>query len=103
MNDEMEISVKAAKRLREFRKVHRITQEQAAEGYTKYGCPMSRESLANVETERVRSVSIDLVFAAAGFYKVGLWDFFHGPLCGQCRDEPPIRFICTVCGKEGKP
>lgn len=86
-----------AERLRDFRKVRRITGDQFARGLTINGYPMTRPNWSAIENGRTKSVPLDLVVAAARFLKVPLGQLFDGPLCGTCNDDPPVRFICRTC------
>lgn len=99
-----DISLRAAERMRAFRKARRITGETFASQLTRAGYPISRTVLTNFETGRFKHVPVDLVVAAMKVLGVGFHQFMVGPLCGTCNDKPPTGFICQTCLRtEDKP
>lgn len=92
-----DVSLRAAERIRAFRKARRITGDSFAAQLTRAGYPISRSVLTNFETGRFRHVPVDLVVAAMKVLGVGFHGFMVGPLCGTCDDEPPQGFICQTC------
>lgn len=90
-------SNRTAIRIRNIRKVRRITAEQLANGLTKNGYPVTRSILANYENARFKTLPVDLVAAAMRFYGVTFDRLLNGPLCNGCDDAPPQTFICKVC------
>lgn len=92
-----DMSLRAAARLRDFRKTRRITGESFAAQLTRAGYPISRSVLTNFETGRFRHVPVDLIVAAMKVLGVGFHSFMVGPLCGTCNDEPPPGFQCQTC------
>lgn len=92
-----DISLRAAERMRAFRKTRRITGESFAAQLTRAGYPVSRSVLTNFETGRFKHVPVDLIVAAMKVLGVSFHQFMVGPLCGTCKDQPPTGFICQTC------
>lgn len=100
MSDAFETSREVATRLRAFRTTRGLTGEQMAKMLTDNGYPITRSVLANIENMRFRSLSVDLVFAAIKALQLAnIGEFFVGPLCNGCFDNPPVEYICKTCGR----
>lgn len=92
----------AAKRVRALRMIRRLTLTEAAEGITQCGYSISMGGLHYIESGRRKSLPFDLVVAAATFFTPGyggpnIPGFLYGPLCSDCQDQPPHKFICRTC------
>ena len=90
-------------RLRALRAFHKLSQREAADGISRQGYPLSMAQLSSYETgRRHRELPYDFVVAAAHFYCPGAYGdpimtLRHGPMCSNCNDDPPTKYICRTC------
>jgi hypothetical protein len=102
MTDNTTQSELAAKRVRELRLTRHLTLVEAANEITDCGYPISMGTLHYIETGQRKSLPFDFVVAAAAFFTPGygapnIPAFLYGPLCSDCQDQPPSKFICRTC------
>lgn len=93
------LSETVAARIRAFRTTRGLSAEKLAQELTAGGFKISRGVLANIENGRSRAVSVDLLHHVMAYFDVTYYDFFEGPLCNGCRDNPPQTYICRVCAR----
>lgn len=90
-------------RIRTVRAFRRLTQEEVAEGITRFGYPMSKIQYRHFENGRRKEVPYDFVVATTAFFNgaprggADIYEFLYGPLCRNCNDDPPRRYACLTC------
>lgn len=94
------ISAIVAANIRQIRKLRRITQEEFIARMEESGESMLRGTLANIETGRRVSVTVDELAAFAAVLAVEPWSLTGPFVCPQCKSTPPAGFICATCGAE---
>lgn len=95
----LRLSGEVAERIRAFRTTRRLSTEVLAQELTENGYAISRGVLANIENKRFKTVSVDLLAVVMDYFGVSYWEFFAGPLCDGCSDNPPKAYICKTCGR----
>lgn len=85
--------------LRRVRKAQRISAEELARRITALGYPVGRSSIANMETGRRPTLTLDYAVLAAEALGTSLAAVLAGEvLCAQCKGEPHAGFTCNACG-----
>lgn len=86
-------------KVRALRAIHGISTQRLAERMTEQGFPVKRSVIANAETGRVRTMSVDFADHAARAFDLSLTHFLAEPAhCPACKGEPPVGFTCNTCG-----
>jgi transcriptional regulator with XRE-family HTH domain len=93
------ISAEIIGRLRILRKLTRVSAQELADGITALGFPVSRSTIANSESERKATLSLDYAVLAAQVLGSDLGALLAGPAaCPTCKGEPHPGFTCNTCG-----
>jgi transcriptional regulator with XRE-family HTH domain len=92
-----------ANRVRALRTTRRISGDRFAQDITDRGYPLTRSMLANIENGRFRTVPVDFFIASMQYFDLKYEDFFFGPLCSACQDDPPQQFVCKTCRRTRDP
>jgi len=80
-------------------RMHRgMSARVLAEAISARGYHIKRTTLANQESGRVQTVSIDFVVHAAVVLGVPVDQLVHGFACNTCAGSPPPGFTCNGCG-----
>jgi transcriptional regulator with XRE-family HTH domain len=91
-----------AANVRRLRELRRWSAEHLAELLRQEGgVDIGRRAvLANLESGRRRTVSVDELAALGAVFHVEPWSLTRPEsLCLACRNEPPAGFACTTCGR----
>lgn len=99
--DPNSLSAAVAARARAVRNMRGLSARELADRMTEAGCPMSRVTLASLETGRRAHVSVDELYAMAHVLTVTPEYLVTGvgSGCAWCNDAPPPGFACTACGQ----
>ena len=86
-------------KLRTLRKIHGVSARELADRMTAQGFQIKRSVIANCESGRVRSLSVDYADHAARALGITLVQLITEPaVCPKCGGEPPAGFTCNTCG-----
>lgn len=78
-----------------------MTGNMLAEAVTAQGVPLTRSTLANLETGRRGDISTTELVAFARALQTTAGELLEPSPCGTCQDAPPAGFQCTACGTTG--
>jgi len=93
------LSAELIAKVRTLRKIQKMSAQRLTDAMTADGFPIQRSVLANMESGRVATVSVDFLAAAAKVLGTDLWTLLTQPVsCPQCKGEPPAGFTCNACG-----
>lgn len=93
------LSAELFAKIRTLRKIHGVSAQELADRMTAQGFEISRSVIANCESGRVRSLSVDQAEHAARALGTTLPLLVTDPAnCPQCKGEPPAGFTCNTCG-----
>lgn len=85
-----------------LRKLQGVSAQTLADRMTAQGFHVIRSVIANGETGRVRSMSVDFASHAARALGLTLAELLTEPAeCKACKGEPPAGFTCNMCGTGG--
>lgn len=87
--------------MRRLRKQRGWSAEQLARRLNDIGFPASRSTIANMESGRVQTAPVSLLYALSHIFGIGA-DTLAGGLCPTCNSAPPPGFQCRACGAEGE-
>lgn len=86
-------------RIRQARQTRGMSVQQLADAITERGYPITRGSLADMETTRIVAVPVDVVILAAQILAVPVARLLPAPLdCRTCKGKPPAGYTCNRCG-----
>jgi transcriptional regulator with XRE-family HTH domain len=89
-------------RVRTLRKTRGWSVQHLADLINATGHQIGRATLATLEIEPRRHVTVDELFALAQAFGVTIEQLTgDGALCQTCSDEPPPGFACLNCGRNG--
>lgn len=86
-------------RVRARRKALGLSAERLAQICTKQGYPLSRSTLANLESGRRDDIGLAELTAFARALKTTIAELVSEPLCANCKGSPPEGFRCLHCGR----
>lgn len=93
------VSAEVVAKVRKLRQIQKVSAQQLADRMTELGFTISRGVLANIESGRVASVSVDFLDAAARALGTDAVALLARPVvCPACKGEPPAGFTCNTCG-----
>lgn len=86
-------------KVRTLRKLQGVSAQALADRMTAQGFHVIRSVIANGESGRVRSMSVDFASHAARALGLTLIELLTEPaVCKSCKGEPPAGFTCNTCG-----
>ncbi len=62
-----------------------------------HGAPIPRLGLTRA-CRGERSITVDELVGIGSLFGVEPWTLTADPVCGTCRDAPPLGFACNTCG-----
>lgn len=86
--------------MRAHRKHRGWSAEQLSRRLNDIGLPVSRSSIANMETGRVQTAPVALLYALSHVFGLDPDMLMKG--CHICYGAPPPGFQCRACGAEGE-
>lgn len=97
-----DLSNRVAANLRRLRKMRRWSAQELADRMEAAGCPVSRQVIANRESNHVVSrISVDELFAFAAVFERSVMDLIEEEIqCARCGGSPPTGFGCLDCEAE---
>lgn len=96
------LSTELFAKVRTLRKIQGISAQALADRMNAQGFHVIRSVIANGETGRVRSMSVDFANHAARALGLTLTQLITEPaVCKACKGAPPAGFTCNTCGTGG--
>lgn len=93
------LSAELFAKVRTLRKLQGVSAQALADRMTAQGFQVIRSVIANGESGRVRSMSVDFASHAARALGITLTELLTEPaVCKTCNGEPPAGFTCNTCG-----
>ena len=93
------LSAEVIAKVRALRRIKKMSGQALTDRMTELGYPIKRSVLANTESGRVASVSVDFADTAAQALGTDLVTLLTEPVsCPSCKGEPPVGFTCNTCG-----
>ncbi|MCY0960809.1 helix-turn-helix domain-containing protein [Streptomyces sp. H27-H5] len=94
-----ELSAELTGKIRALRNLQNVSAQKLADRMAALGFPIQRNVLANIETGRRQSVSVDFVSFAAQALDTTFVRLLTDPVaCPGCGGKPPVGFTCNTCG-----
>ena len=90
-------------RVRVRRAELRMSARELAEAVTALGLPLSRSTLANLESGRREDPTVTELVAFALALRTTPGELLLAPTCPTCNDAPPAGFTCNACGSSWHP
>lgn len=79
-----------------------MSAEKLAQTCTAGGYPLSRSTLANLESGRKEDIGLTALVALAAALNTTVARLIGEMYCAHCEDAPPAGYQCQQCGKVGK-
>lgn len=76
-----------------------LSARELAEGVTAAGFPLTRSTLANLESGRRGDITTTELVAFAIALRTTPMELLLAPACATCKDVPPVGFTCNACGR----
>jgi transcriptional regulator with XRE-family HTH domain len=99
----MDVSRKAATRIRIARLNLGMTREQLSKRLTDAGCPLSTTGVWKVESGYRANITVDEAVAFTKALRMSIERLLSADAaCRVCDDEPPTGSVCLNCDAEGE-
>lgn len=97
------LSAELFTKVRTLRNLQGVSAQALADRMTAQGFHINRSVIANCESGRVRSMSVDFASHAARALGLTLIELLTEPaVCKSCQGTPPVGFTCNKCGAGGQ-
>ncbi|WP_055587316.1 helix-turn-helix domain-containing protein [Streptacidiphilus griseoplanus] len=99
---DLPISRHVATQIRHHREHRNLSQSALAQALTEAGYPLDRVGVAETESGDRKTVSVDLLVAAAQVFGLPLAALLDAAMrCQICDGHPPAGFTCNACHRGG--